>query len=274
MSSVDSATLPPLYQNRLLNRLVCFCLGGLIRRINDHYRRWCENLEQHNQALEQGTRVTVERYRAEIHELRQICGQLDRTLQETREDAEQARGQQRLQVEKLQFLEDEREQDQQHLTDLMERCSHLETQLLETTQQTQALQRHLEQQQVTVRTCEQELAEQRGKNRELLTLIDTFRQERAEAVEQRDQRDHYWRHELTALRRRLQQRELELESLRVTVQRQEALRQRLSEDSPEIPLPVIRRLLQLCHPDKHNGSAASLEATRWLTAQKQQQRMH
>lgn len=27
---------------------------------------------------------------------------------------------------------------------------------------------------------------------------------------------------------------------------------------------VWRRLVQLCHPDKHNGSKASTEATRWL----------
>jgi len=277
MPSADSTALPPLYQNRLLNRLVLFCLGGLIRRIHEHYQRWCENLEQHNQALERGTRITVERYRAEIHELRQICGQLDSTLQETREHASQAQDQQRLQHEKLQSLEDERAQDQQHLTDIMERCSRLESQLLETTELTNNLQRLLHQQQATSQRYQQELDEQRAKNRELLTLIDTFRQERAEAVEQRDQRDNYWRNELTSLRRRLQQRDLELENLRVTLQRQEVLyKQRsLIEDNPEIPLAVIRRLLQLCHPDKHNGSEASLEATRWLTSQKQfQQRVH
>jgi len=27
---------------------------------------------------------------------------------------------------------------------------------------------------------------------------------------------------------------------------------------------IWRRLVQLCHPDKHNGSKASTEATRWL----------
>lgn len=27
---------------------------------------------------------------------------------------------------------------------------------------------------------------------------------------------------------------------------------------------MVRRLLQLCHPDKHNGSVASTKATQWL----------
>jgi hypothetical protein len=31
-----------------------------------------------------------------------------------------------------------------------------------------------------------------------------------------------------------------------------------------VPLEQWRRLVQLAHPDKHNGSAAALEATRWL----------
>jgi hypothetical protein len=30
----------------------------------------------------------------------------------------------------------------------------------------------------------------------------------------------------------------------------------------------IRQLLQLCHPDKHSGSAAATDATRWLLEQR------
>ena len=31
-----------------------------------------------------------------------------------------------------------------------------------------------------------------------------------------------------------------------------------------MPLEIWRRLVQLTHPDKHGGSAAAVEATRWL----------
>lgn len=35
-----------------------------------------------------------------------------------------------------------------------------------------------------------------------------------------------------------------------------------------IPRDKLRLLLQLCHPDKHNGSRAATEATQWLMEQK------
>lgn len=31
-----------------------------------------------------------------------------------------------------------------------------------------------------------------------------------------------------------------------------------------MPMDIWRRLMQLAHPDKHDGSAVSIEATRWL----------
>ena len=41
---------------------------------------------------------------------------------------------------------------------------------------------------------------------------------------------------------------------------------------PAIAAPIepgmLRRLIQLCHPDRHNGSEASNEATRYLLALK------
>lgn len=37
---------------------------------------------------------------------------------------------------------------------------------------------------------------------------------------------------------------------------------------PPIPADVLRRLLLLCHPDRHGGSAAATEATRWLLEQR------
>ncbi len=35
-----------------------------------------------------------------------------------------------------------------------------------------------------------------------------------------------------------------------------------------IPSDMLRRLLMLCHPDKHDGSAASTAATQWLLEQR------
>lgn len=37
---------------------------------------------------------------------------------------------------------------------------------------------------------------------------------------------------------------------------------------PRMPLELWRRMVQLTHPDKHGGSAAADEATRWLLANK------
>lgn len=36
-----------------------------------------------------------------------------------------------------------------------------------------------------------------------------------------------------------------------------------------IPQEMLRRLIQLAHPDKHSGSEASTKATRWLLEQRQ-----
>ncbi len=38
---------------------------------------------------------------------------------------------------------------------------------------------------------------------------------------------------------------------------------------PAIPGEMIRRLLQLVHPDKHDGSLAATTATKWLLQQRQ-----
>jgi len=38
--------------------------------------------------------------------------------------------------------------------------------------------------------------------------------------------------------------------------------------SPPIDPVMLKRLIQLCHPDKWNNSVASQEATKWLLEQK------
>lgn len=35
-----------------------------------------------------------------------------------------------------------------------------------------------------------------------------------------------------------------------------------------IPEPMFRKLLMLCHPDKHNNSETATEVTRWLIAER------
>ena len=39
--------------------------------------------------------------------------------------------------------------------------------------------------------------------------------------------------------------------------------------APSIPPTMLRRLIQLCHPDRHGGSEASTLATRWLLEQRE-----
>jgi len=275
--STATTALPSLYQNRLLNRLALFCLGGLVRRINDHYRRWCESLEQHSQALEQGTRVTVDRYQRELNELRRDREAQDTALRHLRSREAQAKERCRQLEERLQALETERQHAQEHLARAQEDSNHLQQQLLEAEGRISTLQQQLAGQQSRDQTQAKTLRTQQAKLRELLTMIDTFRQERTQAMRQRDQQAEQWRGELADTRHRLQERELELENLHRLLQRQEALlKQRASqpETAPgiTIPTPVMRRLLQLCHPDKHGGSEAALEATRWLTTQHSQHR--
>ncbi len=38
---------------------------------------------------------------------------------------------------------------------------------------------------------------------------------------------------------------------------------------PVIPPEMFRKLLMLCHPDKHGGSETAAEVTRWLLEQRQ-----
>ena len=40
------------------------------------------------------------------------------------------------------------------------------------------------------------------------------------------------------------------------------------DPAPAIPPPILRRLIQLCHPDRHGGSDAARLATLWLLEQR------
>jgi transcriptional regulator with XRE-family HTH domain len=42
------------------------------------------------------------------------------------------------------------------------------------------------------------------------------------------------------------------------------MRDALFSDKPTLPPERLRQLLQLCHPDKHGSSRASVAATQWL----------
>ena len=50
--------------------------------------------------------------------------------------------------------------------------------------------------------------------------------------------------------------------------RWERLNRRIPPTSCAIPKPTWRLLMQLVHPDKHDGSAASLAAAKWLNENK------
>jgi len=41
-----------------------------------------------------------------------------------------------------------------------------------------------------------------------------------------------------------------------------------SSDGSAIPVEMLRRLLQLCHPDKHGDSESAVKATQWLLKQR------
>ena len=43
---------------------------------------------------------------------------------------------------------------------------------------------------------------------------------------------------------------------------------RLRPGTCQLPKPTWRLLMQLCHPDKHEGSAAALAAAKWLNENK------
>lgn len=41
-----------------------------------------------------------------------------------------------------------------------------------------------------------------------------------------------------------------------------------TKQTPFIPDEMLKRLIQLCHPDRHNGSIASHKALQWLLDQR------
>jgi hypothetical protein len=49
------------------------------------------------------------------------------------------------------------------------------------------------------------------------------------------------------------------------------LRSVIAIRAASIPANMLKRLIRLCHPDRHGNSQASTEATQWLLAQRGQQ---
>ena len=47
-----------------------------------------------------------------------------------------------------------------------------------------------------------------------------------------------------------------------------------SRSQPAIDPSMLRTLVQLCHPDKHNGSEAANKATQWLLEQRRSTGVH
>lgn len=48
----------------------------------------------------------------------------------------------------------------------------------------------------------------------------------------------------------------------------EAVKESTVSPSPIIPKLMLKRLLQFCHPDRNDGSEASIEVTQWLLKQR------
>jgi hypothetical protein len=46
------------------------------------------------------------------------------------------------------------------------------------------------------------------------------------------------------------------------------LRSALAEKSQQIPPDMLKRLIRLCHPDRHNNSELANEVTKWLLDQR------
>lgn len=71
--------------------------------------------------------------------------------------------------------------------------------------------------------------------------------------------------EMTKLRRELQAARGTIAALEHTL----SLDKNRPASALMIPAEQMKRLLQLCHPDKHDGSQAANEATRWLLSLRQ-----
>jgi len=82
-----------------------------------------------------------------------------------------------------------------------------------------------------------------------------LRQARADLARLREERD----------RLETQVAKLTLEAMRL---QGEVANLRLRPGTCRIPKPTWRLLMQLCHPDKHDGSAAALAAAKWLNENK------
>jgi hypothetical protein len=86
-------------------------------------------------------------------------------------------------------------------------------------------------------------------------------------------RDQPWKSKCSPCWRASKGRPTELDRLRARIVGLEvenaALQLRLEvRPAPTIPAEMLRRLVQLCHPDRHGGSAAATAATAWLLDQR------
>ena len=72
--------------------------------------------------------------------------------------------------------------------------------------------------------------------------------------------------EIEALKRKLKTTRAEVRSIKARVDFAERF---YGGTAPSpIPADVLARLIRLCHPDRHNGSATANEATQWLLEQR------
>jgi hypothetical protein len=74
---------------------------------------------------------------------------------------------------------------------------------------------------------------------------------------------------LVRLRAELKQRVQQLEGEVARLTREASTRKPpVREAGPSFDLPLIRKMLLLCHPDKHQNSEVATQVTQWILAQK------
>jgi hypothetical protein len=89
-----------------------------------------------------------------------------------------------------------------------------------------------------------------------------FKSEQAECAADRGNRIAALEREIATLRAQLAAAQADRDRWRLLAQAKPKRAPRAVK--LRIPPDVWRRLLQTAHPDKHNGSAVAVEATRWL----------
>lgn len=87
-------------------------------------------------------------------------------------------------------------------------------------------------------------------------------------VEQLERRTRELEAEVDRYRRQSSKQQLEISRLELLLISERGNREPPRHNGQAIPPDMLRRLIQLAHPDRHNGSEAATKATQWLLGQR------